>query len=76
MASLYIYILVGVLGVVFAFIVAGFIYLLIKRYRREMKGDIYLLPEDTRKKGERPIEIQTSEDFMYERGGQKPPRDT
>ena len=76
MASLYIYILAGVLGVVFALIVAGFVYLFVKRYRREMKGDIYLLPEDTREKGERPIEIQTAEDYMYERGGQKPPRDS
>ncbi|HUU79143.1 MAG TPA: hypothetical protein VMX55_12425 [candidate division Zixibacteria bacterium] len=74
MASLYIYILVGVLGIVSAFIVFGFVYLLVKRHRRELKGDIYHLPEDTRTKGERPIEIQTAEDYMYERGGQKPPK--
>ena len=72
MAPVYTYILVSVLGIVFAFLVFGFIYLLLKRYRREAKGDIYLLPENTREKGEMPIELQTGRDKQYERAGKNP----
>ncbi|MFW9924561.1 MAG: hypothetical protein ACFFDW_14860 [Candidatus Thorarchaeota archaeon] len=65
MGSTYIYVLVGVLGAVFAFLVYGLIYLLLKRYRRNIKGDIYLQPQDTRPKEELPVELRAQRDYRY-----------
>ena len=75
MADVYTIVLISVLGVVAAVLVYGFVYLFVKRYRRELKGDIYLMPEDTREKEEQPIEIQAAEERIYERGGYIKPQD-
>lgn len=65
MTTVYTYVLVSVLGVIFAAIVFGFIYLLVKRYRRGMKGDIYIMPDDTRPKGELPVDLRGQRDYRY-----------
>ncbi len=65
MASTYIYILLSILAVVFAFLVYGSVYLLLKRFRREMKGDTYLMPTDTRPKEELPVELRGERDYRY-----------
>lgn len=65
MSSVYIYVLVGVLGVVFAFLFYGFIHLFRKRFRREMKGDIYTIPQDARLKEELPVELRGQRDYRY-----------
>ena len=72
MVSVYIIVLVSVLGVVAAGLVFGYTYLFIKRWRREMKGDIYIMPQDTREKGEMPIELQAGRDKQYYRAGKDP----
>ena len=72
MVSVYEYVLIALAAVVFAFIAYGFIYLLRKRYRRELKGDIYLTPQDTRPKEELPVELRGQRDYRYKDAGVDP----
>lgn len=65
MATVYTYVLVSVLGVISAVLIYGFVYLILKRHRRESKGDIYLMPQDTRPKEELPVELRGQRDYRY-----------
>ncbi len=65
MGSVYIYVLVSVLGVIFAALVFGYGYLFLKRFRRERKGDIYIMPQDTRPKEELPVDLRGQRDYRY-----------
>ena len=65
MASAYIYVLVSILGVIFAFLLYASIYLLVKRYRRNVKGDIYIMPQDTRPKEELPVNLRAQRDYRF-----------
>ncbi len=65
MTSVYIIVLVSILGVVSAGIVFGYAYLFIKRYRRNVKGDIYIMPQDTRPKEDLPVELRAQRDYRY-----------
>jgi len=65
MASAYIYVLVSILGVIFAFLLYTSIHLIVKRIRRNIKGDIYLMPQDTRPKEELPAELRGQRDYRY-----------
>jgi len=65
MVSVYIIVLVSIVGVIAAGLVFGYAYLFIKRWRREQKGDIYLIPQDARPKEELPVELRATRDYRY-----------
>lgn len=72
MAGVYLYVLIGVLSFVLVLVLLGYIYLFVKRYRRNMRGDIYLMPQDTRPKEELPVELRAKRDIRYKDAGVDP----
>ena len=71
MANVFTWIIVGFLGLIIVLGLIGGVVLVLNRMRREQKGDIFLMPSDTRD-GSPPIELRTQRDYRYKDAGVDP----
>ena len=63
MATAFTWIMAGLLIFVAGLGIVGFVYLIIKRLRREHQGDIWLMKKD--KNGSLPVELRAQRDYRY-----------
>jgi hypothetical protein len=74
MASVFMWIIVGLFGCAILFAIPGVIIFIRNRLHRESEGDIFLMKRDT-EAGSPPIELRAQRDYRYKDAGVDPYKD-
>ena len=63
MITVFMWVIIGILVFVVGLGLIGFLMLIIRRWKRETQGDIFLMKKD--KDGSLPVEIRAQRDYRY-----------